>query len=276
MLDSFLFIPANRPDFIKKIDSLKSQYVIIDFEDSVSSEDISCLSINLNYVNNKSNVFIRFPFFDEKSFDEILLGEILNKGFRNFVLPKFEDADDLMKIKELFSKYKFESLKFILLVESAKSLMFIKDLLSLKLINVFGLALGSYDYCLDMNMNYDLNNFSWARNYLLNISKAFNIKAIDVVSMEIKNMDEFRLELENTIELGFEGKLFIHPKQIQEISNVSIYSQYEIEEAYRICKLIGGSDASDANVFVDNGKIYEKPHIKRMLNIIKWKENYGK
>jgi citrate lyase beta subunit len=278
MFESFLFIPGNRKDFIGNIGLLKVSYVIVDFEDSISSSEISSSVDNLKLINDKSNVFIRLPFFENGGFDIRILEQIVNLGFRNFVVPKIDEIKQLYCLQDFFTKLGFsvDEFVFILLIESAKSLMSIKDIIDLGLINISGIALGSYDYCLDMNIKYDINNFSWAREYLLNIAKSYRIKAIDVVSMEITSMNDFRHELRDSIDKGFDAKLFIHPRQIEELIKIEVFTNDEVLEAYRICSLINESVNSDNNVFVLDGKVYEKPHIKRMLEIIKWSKRYGK
>ncbi len=278
MFESYLFIPGNRLDFIRKIDSLKADYIIVDLEDSISSDEVLLVCNNLKIIDEKSNIFVRLPFFEKDVFNLNLLQVIINLGFNKFVVPKISEKQQLVEIRDLFEKSGsiIENMDFIILVESAKSLMLIKDFIELKLINIYGIALGSYDYCLDMNMQYDIKNFDWARNYLLNLSKAYQIKAIDIVSMEITSMENFREELRSSINLGFDGKLFIHPIQLEELKNIDFYTKDQISEAYRICSLIDKSKNHDTNIFVVDGKVYEKPHIKKMLDIINWQERYGK
>lgn len=278
MYESYIFIPGNRLDIISNINNVEADYKIIDFEDSVSSDEILSASKNLLLIDDKIDILIRFSFFIEENFNSYLFDKIIKLGFRNFVIPKINNVSQLIKIREfiLINNYNLIDFNFLLLVESPLALMSIKEILNLSNVNIIGVALGSYDYCLEMNMEYNMKNISWARNFLLNILKAYRIKAIDIVSMEIKSTKIIRQELLNSLRMGFDGKLFIHPSQIKELVNVKMYSDSQIDEAYRICSLLNIDKQEDINVFVFEGKVYEKPHILRMINIINWHKKYGK
>ena len=279
MFESFLFIPGNRTDIINNISNVDSDYKIIDFEDSISSDEISVSSKNLLLIKEKSNVFIRLSFYLKKNELNVdFLDNIVKLGYRNFIIPKIDNKSQLLKIKEFLTdkKYNINEFNFILLIESSLALMTIRSILESDILNIQGAALGSFDYCLDMNMEYDISNFSWARNYLLNISKAYKIKAIDIVSMEIQSQKVIRDEIIDSFRLGFEGKLFIHPCQIKTLRNTRLFSYEQIQEAYTICSLIDKKNIQDVNVFKYMGKVYEKPHINRMINIINWHKRYGK
>jgi len=278
MFESYLFIPGNRIDIINNINNVKADYKIIDFEDSVSSEDILSASENLLLIDNKSKILIRLSFFNNNILNTTFLERVIKFGFKRFVIPKIDSVSQLIEIREFLLKNNCNLIdfSFLLLIESPLSLISIKDILNLSNLNIMGIALGSYDYCLEMNMEYNMENISWARNYLLNISKAYNIKAVDIVSMEIQSTRIIREELTNSLQSGFDGKLFIHPSQIKELENVDLYSDDQIIEAYRICYLIDMNKQEDINVFTYEGKVYEKPLIKRMINIINWHKKYGK
>lgn len=278
MYDSFLFIPGNRSDIINKIEDVNADYKIIDFEDSISSNEISNAYNNLLLVKRKNRIFIRFAFFNYNVFNDDFFQNLLKLGFINFVIPKIENVQQLLKIQNFLLRFNYDlnKLNFLLLIETPLALFSIKDILKKTIINIVGLALGSYDYCLEMNMEYSMNNISWARRYLLNISKAFKIKAIDIVSMEIHSKKIIQKELTDSLKSGFDGKLFIHPSQINELNNVVLYSDIQVAEAYKICSLVDINNQNNINVFTYDGKVYEKPLIKKMINIIKWDKKYGK
>jgi citrate lyase beta subunit len=276
--NTYLFIPGNRSDIIKNINNVKADYKIIDFEDSISSSEILIAYQNLKLIKNQFNILIRLTFFYESVLNTSLFEKIIDLGFKNFVLPKIEKVSQLIEIKKfmLIKKHELKHFNFILLIENPLALITIQDILNLSGLNIIGIALGSYDYCLSLNMEYNMKNIMWARNYLLNIAKAYNIQAIDIVSMEINNTTKIRKEILESLKFGFNGKLFIHPSQIKELSNIKLYTEKEVEEAYKVCSLIDMNKLDDFNVFKFQGKVYHKPLISRMLNIINWHKKYGK
>ena len=66
-------------------------------------------------------------------------------------------------------------------------------------------------------------------------------------------------------ELGFSGKMSIHPKQVQIIH--SVFNKIDIR---KMNEILAAYEANDSGILIDNGKIYEKPHIesiRKKLNI---------
>ena len=75
--------------------------------------------------------------------------------------------------------------------------------------------------------------------------------------------------------MGFTGKFIIHPKQIELIKGIQYYSTLEVAEAKSIYKKILEIQKGKVAVVRLNGKIYEKPHINKIIDIIKWSQDYG-
>lgn len=279
MLKSYFFIPANRADFISKIDRIKADYFIFDLEDSINNS-IYDESINiLRSVKKESNYFVRTKFFEEKRFLSKSIDDSIELGFNNFVIPKLDEVLQILEIEEyLLKNFKndFEKYSFILLVESPKALMFLKEILLSTKLNIIALALGSHDYCQNIGMKHQLKNLDFARQFVLNIAKAFNIIAIDIASMEISNSQYFEEEVKSAFEVGYDAKFILHPKQLKVLTNFVYYNSSEIREAKEIMKIVEETDMEKFTVIKVGSKLYEKPHLKRFLNIIEWSKNNEK
>ena len=64
MLDSYFFIPGDKPKFLKKAGELKADFFVIDLEESVSNINKLQALNNLNKLNVNQNTFVRISFKD--------------------------------------------------------------------------------------------------------------------------------------------------------------------------------------------------------------------
>jgi citrate lyase beta subunit len=277
MFASYFFIPANKPKFIEKCNYLSADYFVFDLEDAITPDELESSVENLITVNVKNNHYVRFSFLDSNGYP---LGKIFEKlihlGFKKFIIPKFESVEQAKKIRNYLSQNNVsQNISFILLIEHPRGLLNLQRILESKLLRVEGISLGSQDYCQAVGMKHNLQNIYFARQMILNSAVAFDIDPIDIVSVYLNDDEEFIKECLNGFELGFKGKFLIHPKQLELLHEVDYYSSDEIIEAEAVYDKIMEIKQQKVAVVKINGKIYEKPHINRVLNIIKWKNNHG-
>ncbi len=273
MLKSFMFVPANNLRFITKSNELLADYIVYDLEDAVLSDELDMCFNNLLSVQLESNQLVRFSVFDENSnLNERDFEQLLKLGFRKFVVPKFSGVYQAEALKGFLEKYNsYENVSFVLLIEGPGSLLSIYDVLSRNLINVNAIALGSHDYCNAMGMKHTDSNLYFAKQMILNHAKAFGIEAIDTVSVNIEDDVEFKSESLDGFNMGFDGKFVIHPRQVSLLKGVVYYTPEEVLEAELVYDKVTDIVDKKTAVVRINGKVFEKPHVKRIINIMNWK-----
>lgn len=278
MLRSYFFIPANNQKFLKKSEELPSNYIVFDLEDAVLGNELDVCLNNLKLIKPEQNHFVRFRFFENGIIlNENEFGILLNLGFRNFVIPKFSGVEQAKAINAFLRNRQFNiEVSFILLLEHPHALLSLLESLKSSLIKIVALGLGSHDYCNVMEMKHNSHNLYFARQLVLNYAKAFNLDAIDTVSVNIEDDVEFHDESLEAFNMGFSGKFLIHPRQLKVLNEIIYYSNAEVEEAENVYdKIMSIKHQKTAIVRID-GKVYEKPHINRIINIINWRNNYGR
>lgn len=271
-MKSYFFIPGNHPKLEEKLISIKADTLIIDLEDSVGEDEVVNVLEKIETIENKG-IFIRPRLFKEDVFLEQTLKDLLKFGFRNFIIPKFETIDDLRKVENTLSDLSITDEKIILLIENPKAYHFLKELILQTKLNLVGLAFGSQDYCNETGLKHDLDLLTVPRFNISSMAKAFNLTAIDIACMDVKNDEVFLKELELASDMGFEAKFAIHPRQLNLIKNHKIYSDREVEEAQEVIDEF--ERLNQPSVFVYKGKAVEPPHIQEYLKILNWKTNYG-
>lgn len=257
-------------DFIEKHNQLAADYLIFDLEDAVSEKEQEQAFENISKLEKAENYYVRVPLKKAGCYDFRLIERLILSGFLRFLLPKIECMDYIQALSTFLrgQSVDYKSLHFILLIESAKGLLAIEEILICNEIMVVdAIAFGSHDYCVDMGIVHTMKGIEWARNFLLHVAKANDIKAIDFTSMELNNMERFKSEVEDGLVRGFNGKGIIHPCQLAEINAIEDFSKEEIVEAFNIYNLLEGN-LNDINAMRYKGRVLEKPHMYRIKNII--------
>ena len=277
-MKTFFFIPANKDKFVKKASSIDADCFVFDLEDAVAkNETLACLE-RLYRLELRDNYYVRprIDFSPGETPDLKLITDLIDIGFRKFLIPKISELDELkylQKILKLHEKYEFEKYQFILLVENPLCLMNLKEIVKGKIINITGITLGSHDYTNVVGMKHTSHYLYFARNYVLNVTKAYDLMAIDIASMNIYDEEEFSNECLDAFNMGYDAKFVLHPKQLEVLKKTEYFSQEEVESALEIYKEIKTVDLDKFSVIKVNGKLYEKPHLKRIMKIVEWNKN---
>lgn len=266
MLDTYFFIPANKPKFIDGIKTLNTDFFIFDLEDTVPELDLDESIQNILPYINKNNIYVRPSLFNGEQLKFQLLDKLYKAGFRHFVLPKLKNLEHTQLILERIP----QSINNILLVEHPNLILDLKEILQ-KYKNYFkGLGFGSQDYSMFTGLKQDLNQMNLVRFQLNQFAISFNLSLIDTASMNINNMKLFESECVNAFSLGCDAKFLIHPKQLEVARNAKYFSDEEIEwgiKAYNVVKNIDFSQISAYNI---GGVVIEKPHQKKIYQIMKY------
>lgn len=270
-MESFFFVPANRLHKIDAIYELGVDNVVIDLEDAIKSSEIPYYLELLKNVAKKEEVWVRMPIYNlENNLDLTYYKQLLEMGFIKYVFPKLLNNEDF----EVLS-LNFESLhKNVLLVESALMLVELPGLLKKHHLKIYGVGLGSHDFMNEIGAKHTLENLSFYRHLLLMYAKAYDIKSIDIASMELINETVLADEILDGFEKGFEAKFFIHPWQIAIKDKINFFNLEEYEWAKKIKKVydeVGNKE--EFNPIVVDGEIIEKPHLNRVFAILKYFKN---
>lgn len=272
-MESYFFVPANQQKFIDKSKDIAADYIVFDLEDSVAGADIEMALDHLSKIDIGPNMYVRPRLYDDEDrLDDRLLRRLMDMGFSRFLLPKFtkERVEKLAEVRSV--QYPDAHLDFIILVESPLGLLQLKEVLEGKILPISGVGLGSHDYCSALDMEHTLDNLYFARQTILNTAKAFGLKSLDIVAVNLNDDEAFLKEVKNGFSMGFDAKFLIHPKQLSLINNFQFYSDEEIQEAETVYPQILDIVHQKKSIVKVNGKMYEKPHVNRILKIINFQK----
>ena len=101
-----------------------------------------------------------------------------------------------------------------------------------------GFVFGSDDYCADISATRTKDAFEliYARQKLVAYCKAFNLKAIDMVYIDLKDLEGLKAQSEQGYRMGFSGKQVIHPAQVDIVQEAFKPSKEKITWATGLVK----------------------------------------
>ena len=119
----------------------------------------------------------------------------------------------------------------------------------------------------DVAGNY-LEVFSFVRSMCLLSAVAAGVQPIDAVYVDIKNTSGLEAESETAADMGFTGKISIHPSQLEIINAAFTPSKEEIDRATALLEAFEENQAAGRMAFSFNGEMVDVPHLKRAEQIL--------
>ncbi|MBC7514238.1 MAG: CoA ester lyase, partial [Herminiimonas sp.] len=208
---SYLFVPGNRPERFAKACAAGAHAVIIDMEDAVPpGEKVAARAAVAGWVTANTPVYIRINAADTEWFadDLTLCGR---PGVAGIVLPKAERVEDLARLASA-------GVPAILpLIESARGFWNVQAIAGAP--KVQRLVFGTIDFSFDMGMLEGPTQLLPYRSQLVLVSRVAGIAApVDGVTTALDDAALITADTQHARELGFGGKLCIHPKQVAHVN----------------------------------------------------------
>lgn len=252
---SLLFVPA-KDKMLAKIPFLNANAYIIDLEDSISEEEKEeALNRTISFIDNlssASNIIVRI----NSNHAERELSRLAKYREIGFMLPKYEKENPYDLYEEILRDH-----YIIALIETPKAIVNLNVISRIGYINA--LAFGAEDYTAKANMKNHVDYLFFQKSMLVTYAKANNLQVFDTPSFKLNSETEFEREVKNAMELGFDGKMAISPKQVKFINET-----FNSNDLDYIKSVISRYEMDGNAVVVIDGKVYEKMHINRFKKII--------
>ncbi|WP_047151802.1 HpcH/HpaI aldolase/citrate lyase family protein [Aneurinibacillus tyrosinisolvens] len=282
---SWMFIPGNQERKLAKAAQTEADVIIYDLEDAVPIEEKKQARQMVKQALTKKNgreTFVRINDLSTPYFmDDIQ--EMVGYGADGIMLPKTGKKEDidlvdyLLRAAEMRHGRKVGETVIMPLIESASGLHHAFDIAKAS-DRIRCLAFGSVDYTLDVyaELTKEGTEILFARSWLVNVSRAAGIHPpIDGVYVDIQDEEGLKKEAKLIKQLGFQGKLALHPKQNVIINDVFLPSEEEIKLARRITQAFDEAIKQGIAAIQVNGKMVDYPVAMRARKMIEQMEALG-
>lgn len=255
----WLFCPGDRPERFAKA-AAAADVVIIDLEDAVNSADKP--GARQAIIGTPQPVETTVVRINAANTDEYALDVEMLKAtpYRRVMLPKAESREQV----EALSDY-----EVIALIESPLGAVEVANITAAP--NCIGVMWGSEDLTAGLGGRSSRGAdghyhpiVASVRAACLLAAKAHNAFALDSVYMDIPDLEGLRAEATDAVNIGFDAKVAIHPKQVDTIRAAYRPTDEEVDWATRLLE----AAKSERGVFTFEGKMVDGPVFKQAQQIM--------
>lgn len=280
-LRTALFAPGNRPDRAKKAIGTDADAVIIDLEDAVPiAEKESTRPLVREVLDNHPDrrMYVRINALTTQYAKEDLEA-VVSRNLTGIMLPKVESPEDILDIDRLLTGLEkgngltAGSLEVISICETAKGLEELYHIVSAKPVfnRIATVAFGAADYTLDLGINLtrEGRELEYPRVRIPIACRAAGITPpLDTPWMvDLKDIEGLIADAKKAKACGFQGKLLIHPNQIEPCHDIFTPSQEEIAYATKVIEAFEEAEREGKAAIQLEGKFIDYPVVEKSRRI---------
>lgn len=251
-----LFVPGDRPERFVKAASTDADAIIIDLEDAVAADGKDQARAALKRDFTDKPVLVRVngigtPWHDRD------IAALRGHGFSAVVLPKAEFGPEFETLCEQLD------LPVVVLIESVRGLADARRIAIT--CNVARIAFGSIDFSADLGCGHTREALLLARSELVVACRLAGLpQPIDGVTTAIDDAPLIASDARHARDLGFSGKLCIHPRQVTAIQAGFAPDEAEVLWARKVMASGDGAVAIDGAMVDEPVRIRARSILKRV------------
>ena len=273
MFRSLLFAPGNHARRVEKSLTLDADVVILDLEDAVAVAEKAAARAKVVaafQAPRRALGYVRINAFDTPfCFDD--LQAVVVPGIDGIVLPKVESPAQLVAVDwavaalERARGLREGGIDLVPIIETGRGMMELRDIVRSGT-RVRRLSFGAGDYTLDVGLRWTFGEreLDHARTAIVVQSRAAGLEPpVDTVFIYLGQPDALRRSAELARDLGFQGKLCIHPEQLDPVNETFTPTREEIAKAERYVAAFEEAEAAGSASIQVDGYFIDYPIVEQ-------------
>ena len=266
---SILFFPGSRPELFPKALASGADAVCVDLEDAVAPGDkeVARKAVaellregrpdHVEVILRCNSLHTLAGLADLRAMAEA------GASADAYMVPKVDGPGDLETLDGLLREAGLDG-GLLPLVETARGRATVEEIAT-AVDRITGIVLGGVDLQVELGGTRSWQSLLYARSRVVHAAALAGGQAIDSPFMDVEALDALREEAAAVRDLGFGGKLAIHPRQVAPIQETFTPSQDEIDGARRI---ITAYENNRQRVLLVDGKLVERPVIESSRRVL--------
>ncbi|WP_423744866.1 CoA ester lyase (plasmid) [Haladaptatus sp. SPP-AMP-3] len=272
---SVMFTPGDRPEMMRKAPGAGADVIVFDLEDAVAPErkaeartavrdvltdpefDPDCeVCVRVNPTGIAADDDLRGIADGAETVDSVML-------------PKTGSADDAETLARLLDEHDCR-VPILALVETASGILNAAEIAAVD--ETDALVFGAEDLSADIGATRteEGTEVLYAREHVVLAASAEDVDAIDTVYTDIDDTDGLGEETEFAIQLGYDGKMAIHPAQVTTINEAFTPDPERVEWAEAVLEAKATADEEGRGVFRVGGEMIDAPLIAQAKRIMEY------
>lgn len=266
---SFLFAPGNHPRRVEKSLTLGADAVILDLEDAVANaEKLSTRATVVEALRGprRCQGYVRVNSLGTQWCHGDFIA-VTSAGVDGIVLPKVESASDLKTAEWLLQSLEREhglpkgGIDLIPIIETALGFSNIASIARAGT-RARRMAFGAGDFTLDIGLTWSTDETELLpyRSAFVVESRAAGLEPpIDTVWVALKDGEGFRRSVQRAKDLGFQGKMCIHPDQVPVVNDCFRPTEAELAHARRVIDAFAEAERKGLAAIQVDGQFVDYP-----------------
>ena len=275
---SLLFAPGNHARRVEKCLTLGADAVILDLEDAVANaEKAATRSVVVEALGRprRCQGYVRVNSLGTQwSHGDFMA--VVAKGVDGIIVPKVESAGDLQTAEWLLTTLERErglpegGIDLIPIIETGAGFSNLARIARAAR-RTKRLSFGAGDFTLDVGITWsrDETELLSYRNAFVVESRAAGLEPpIDTVWVSLKDPEGFQRSVQRSKDLGFQGKLCIHPDQVPVANDCFRPTQAELAHARRVLEAFAQAERDGLAAIQVDGQFVDYPIVYRAQRLI--------
>jgi citrate lyase subunit beta/citryl-CoA lyase len=285
---TYLFTPGNHPRKVAKVFGTGADVVILDLEDAVAvAEKAATRETVVEALQPPRNClgYVRVNALDT----EFCYGDIqavVRERTDGIMLPKVESPSQLETVDWLITQLEHErgltpgAIDLLPIIETGAGVAAVEAIARAET-RIKRISFGAGDYTRDMGMVWtpDEGELAHARACIVLASRVAGLEPpIDTVFIDLRDTEHLEQSARTALSMGFQGKLCIHPNQVEPVNRTFTPSEEEVARAekfvvaFKEAEAAGSASIQVDGYFIDYPIVEKAERVLRIIESIRSKE----
>ena len=265
---SVLYMPGSNPRALEKARTLPADGLIFDLEDAVAPDAKDMARTQIadalkagGYEHRETIIRVNGL---QTPWGHADLVVAATSGADGVLLPKVESADAVHQALAVLDQAGApEDLPVWAMMETARGMLHAEEIAGASP-RLTGFVMGTSDLAKELHAAHTQLRLPMitALGLCLLAGRAFGLTLLDGVHLDLADEEGYAASCQQGLDLGFDGKTLIHPKQIEPANRIFAPDDAAIAQAE---KIIAGHEAAAAEgkgVVVVDGRLVENLHVE--------------
>ena len=219
-----------------------------------------------------------------RRFATATLQAVVRPGVDGIVLPKLESAAHLVAVDWVVTQLERERgldegvIDIMPIIETGRGVDALDEITFIDS-RIKRLAFGAGDYTLDMGMRWTRaeRELDQARARIVLASRVADLEPpIDTVFIHLGEIDNLEASARLGLEMGFQGRMCIHPEQVGPVNAIFTPSDEEIAKARTYVEAFKAAEESGSASIQVDGYFIDYPIVEKARRVLAIAEELGK
>lgn len=278
---SVLYMPGSNQRAMEKARELEADVLIFDLEDAVApAQKAIARQQVLDTVNQggygRRELVVRVNGFDTQ-WGRADIEAFAKTPISALCLPKVESAAEVHAVTQVLQQAGAPAvLKLWTMAETPRGILAVDEIASSHP-RMAAIVMGTTDLAKELRMGHTPQRLGLLTSLSMCVlaARAHGLDVFDGVHIDLEDAAGFEQACQQGVELGFDGKTLIHPKQIAPANRVFSPSAQAIARSRKIQEAWKTAEAEGKGVVLVDGKLVEALHLDEALRILAIADQLG-